>query len=135
LKSAFEELVAKLKPSGGKQNKEGKSEQASMADDPYINLFDVLNSKITGSIAVPVQCRIGNGLALVDWNPNDGSAFIDRINSLKDQPDDSLGLNNQKTQNYRADGAGMDPMVESVLKALDSEGLNPGTPTMKPRGF
>lgn len=78
-----------------------KADEKAVSDDLYKNLFGLLTSTITGSHAIPIQAYIGNGLGINDWNPNDGYAPIDSVNSIKDtQFGDSYGLNASTLSNY-----------------------------------
>lgn len=78
-----------------------EADEKAVSNDLYKNLFGLLTSSMTGSHAIPIQAYIGNGLGINDWNPYDGEAPIDSINSVKDtQFGDSYGLNASTLNNY-----------------------------------
>ncbi len=121
LEKIADKLLKKATPFGMEPKPDASKK---LADDMYTNLLGVLNSAVTGSIAVPLQTYQGNGLGIVDYNPNDGTAPIDRINSVSDtQFGDSLGLNAAAVNNYMSMG---DTIVDEVQESLYHNGLNPG---------
>lgn len=84
-------------------------------DDKMINLFGLLNSSQAGSIHVPVMVDQGNGLAIVDVNPNSETSYaqIDEVNKVGDKEfGDPLNLNGLAMKNYEAQGS---PAVQETI--------------------
>jgi hypothetical protein len=96
----------------------------SVKDDLYTNLFGLINSAVAGGLAVPITQYIGNGLGLNDWNPNDGAAPINTVNSIKDtQLGDPQGLTAQTRENYLQLS---DTLVDDFKDTMYKSGLAPG---------
>jgi len=100
-----------------------------MGKELYSNLFGLLTSAMTGTLAIPVTQYLGNALGINDWNPYNGTAPIDTINSLQDtQFGDSMSLNAATAVNYLQLGE----IVEMIADQLRQSGLAPGLQTPRP---
>jgi hypothetical protein len=90
--------------------------------NPLMNLTGLLCNE-PGSLMVPQDHYAGNGNAFIDFNPNDGMANIDSINSVsKGAFGDPLGLIAGNVENYSKIE---DTMVSEFVVTLENEGLSP----------
>jgi hypothetical protein len=81
-------------------------QKKTASDDPYVNLFGLINSHTTGGYAAVVQHNWGNSYNLPDWNPYHGTAQIDRQNVTNEAlAGDPMGLNASKIANFLKEGA------------------------------
>lgn len=104
--------------------------------DPVVSNWLGLLSNMTGGLAATVTYVVGNYMGLNDWNPNDGDAPVDTINSVSDNKfGDPLGLNEATMINYISQGVPIDTPAEEKLAlhlgdALEALPLN--SPTNRP---
>lgn len=120
-----------LRPEPGKK----PEDEMTKAMDSMENLFGIVCSAITGSLASVIPVCFGNAQGIVDYNPNQGTAQIDRINDPNDsQQGDSLGLNAATKANYaKIEGDAfveefVDQLVDAGLAPRNSPGLRPHMP-------
>ena len=107
MKVSASALSLALKPTPGSKKKDDMlnalSEPSQSAkQDPYSNLLGLILSSQTGALPVVIYCYLGNGLGIVDYNPNNGWAPIDSINEINLQFGDSLGLEQKTIDNFTA---------------------------------
>ncbi|HTM63110.1 MAG TPA: hypothetical protein VL360_01260 [Gammaproteobacteria bacterium] len=112
-----------------KKNKHADKTLRPIKDDIYVNLFGLLNSYITGSIAVPLMTYIGNGLGFNDWNPYHGYANIDKINEINFMFGDSLGMEADTLKHFFELE---DTEVNELVDLLRAEGIEPTKPAPNP---
>jgi hypothetical protein len=86
----------------------------TQVDDPYINLLGVLNSYITGSLPVPTPQDMGNGLAIPDMNPYNGSANIDKAHNMDFSWGDSIGLEQKSVDTLEQLGSVFASAIENA---------------------
>lgn len=122
LRDALRKLINEIKANIENLKKKNPLDKTvrPLQEDIYINLFGLLNSYITGSIAVPLTQYMGNGLGFNDWNPFHGYANIDKINELNFMFGDSLGLEAGTLRNLFAIE---DDVVNELNDLLRTEGL------------
>jgi len=86
----------------------------TQVDDPYINLLGVLNSHITGTHPVPTPQDMGNGLAIPDMNPYNGSANIDKLHNMDFSWGDSMGLEHKSADTLEQLGSVFAAAIENA---------------------
>lgn len=116
---------------GEKDKEKGKDKQAGKSEEPdeYINLYGLINSRVTGGLAVPVYTNFGTR-DFVDQNPNIGSAPIDQVNNINDTGHgDSQGLNAKAMQNFGKIAGNIVSTEDTkhILGELQAEGMEPRT--------
>lgn len=119
---------------GTSKDKKGDKDKPADQPDEFINLYGLLNSKMTGTIMVP-SCNSAIPPGVVGLSPNIGDAPIDKINNIRDTSQgDGLGSNAKAMQNFSkiAGNIVSTTMVTEISKDLDAHGPKPNTaPTLQ----
>lgn len=118
----------------GKDKKDSKDKPADQPDE-FMNLYGLLNSKMTGTIMIP-SCNSAIPPGVVGLSPNIGDAPIDKINNIRDTSHgDGLASNANAKQNLGkiAGNIVSTTMVNDINNDLEANGPKPrgNTPTLQ----
>lgn len=105
------------------------ADEVTYTQDPYVNLLGLMNSRVAGTIPVPIVSNKGNTLGVVDQSAQHGLAPIDATNRLDTSlAGDPLGLIDDRLERLAGVGSTFAVLIESMHNHAR---LQPPKPTIR----